>query len=424
MDLKDKAIELLHQHITFKTINLLVDALVWAYFIILLYKQTESITVIFNERLITFLSLGVSFLVVSFMLDRIGYLRMYKLSIALQTIAILSALAFQDNLKDTYIFIAILHGISRGIYWPIEHSYQTRNIQGDKRSSTINIMTSIALTIGILIPFMAGAIIQLSESYTFIFVLGAMLNIAILFYPFRYNHISNTNIRNSEIKKILKHENAKEFFLISAITGASQSLYSALFLIVPYIFLKSELSVGSLISLAGFFAAVFSFLGRNKYEHFKIKLGYIGTIIWVFIHIILSIFWVPIVLVYHAIINAFHTATGINTRANTDYTIREKILGSDIDESSIEMNLMIETIYASSRVVTYTFCIILVNTFDGSLDTILRIMIPFVSFILLLSYHLTIRLNNKMTPEENKFSLKSIFPQRLINRFIAKQNTL
>lgn len=376
----------------FKTFTLYIpDAIVWGYLAIMLYKQTNSLALLFVERLIFVLGIYAGFVVISFFLDKIGYLITYRLSLLMNLLAIFFLLVFRNNLEYTFAIISIMHGLSRGIYWPVEHTVNTRNISGKQRSSLINKLTALNLIIIITLPVLAGLLIESRGEYDLLLLIALCTNLFALFIPFKNNFKEITNLRTSEIRKLVRKKVFKRFAFTQSLLGSFQTLHTSVFLIVPFLFLQSELGVGLLVSSMGLIAAFTSFAERNIPDKHKVVFGYISHILWASASFLLVIFWNPVILVIQSVLNAFNIALGLSIRANEDYKIRENILGDDLKESSAEMNLIVETIYLFSRVFVFGLLLIVISSNIESLDTFLRIIIPISPVLMLLGYHLIVR---------------------------------
>lgn len=373
----------------FKTFTLFIpDALVWGYFSILLYRETGSLTILFVERIIVMLAIYVGFVFTSFYLDKIGYLTTYRLALLLNALAILLIFVFQHNLAELFVIISLIYGFGRGLYWPVDRGTHTRNISIDRRSAFINKVTSIHLIISIVLPVLAGSLIQLEGNYNLLLIFGFLITSLSVFAPFKTNHTEITNLRTSEIRGIIRKKGFKLFAFSQSILGAFQTLHIAVFLILPFLFFRNELGVGLLVSAMGLVSAFASFAERNIAEKKKVFLGYVSHIIWLVLSILLFIFWDPVFLVFQAIASSFNIALGFSIRASEDYKIRADFLDKNLVESSAEMNVVIESVYFVARTIVLILVVFLLSSAFVDLELILRLLVPLSPALLLLGYHL------------------------------------
>ncbi len=72
--------QVISQFTLYKITGTLVNLVVWAYYYILLYKESGSIIVILTDYLVFLLSLFFGFISLTFYIDRLGYLTSFRIS--------------------------------------------------------------------------------------------------------------------------------------------------------------------------------------------------------------------------------------------------------------------------------------------------------------------------------------------------------
>ncbi|MCA9381594.1 MFS transporter [Candidatus Dojkabacteria bacterium] len=351
--------QLLNQFVTFRTAMVLTSLIVWSYYYILLFQETGSIFTLMLEYLLFMLGLYVGFVVCTFFLDRTGYLMSFKISSLLQALSMFLILAYIKDLPVLFPIFAIIRGIGHGWYWPIEHSFNLKEMHGHERGQIISLMEGINLLLQIAVPALAGALISFTEGYEMTFLVGGIIYLGTLFIPFNYNQKAVSKIRGSEITAILKRDYFFIFAFLSFVMTGVTSLYGVLWLIIPYLLLKEEFGVGILASIVGLIAATTAWMDSKYSLRTRTQLGYVGFFIYSFFTFLMAIVWTIPFLVLRSMALAFTNSVGTPARSDIDYRIREKLLRDFKDESALEMNLVVETIYAFSRIVFLTIFILI-----------------------------------------------------------------
>ncbi|MCA9386759.1 MFS transporter [Candidatus Dojkabacteria bacterium] len=351
--------QLLNQFITFRTAMVLTNLIVWSYYYILLFQETGSIFTLMLEYMIFMLGLYVGFVICTFFLDRVGYLFSFRFSSLLQALSMFLILAYINDLAVLFPLFAIIRGIGHGWYWPIEHSFNLKEMQSKERGQVISLMEGINLLLQIAIPALAGALISFSGGYQMTFLVGGIIYLVTIFIPFNYNQRAVSKISAYEISSILQNKHFIPFAFISFVMTGVMSLYGVLWLIIPYILLKEEFGVGILASIVGLVAAITAWMDSKYSLKTRIQLGYIGFFIYSFSTFLMAVVWTVPFLVLRSMALAFTNSVGTPARSDLDYRIREKILKDFKNESTLEMNLIVESIYAFSRIVFLTIFILI-----------------------------------------------------------------
>ena len=389
--------QVVNQLFIYKITGVLVGLIVWAYYYILLYKKTGSIQVLLLDFLIFMLAQFLGFLIFSFFVDKIGYLKSFRVSSIAHALTLGLILLFLNRLPELYVIFAVLRGISIGVYWPIDHSIYLKDLHGSERGKILSLIQSFILLLKIIIPALAGALISYSGNYNYTFVLGIALCVGSVFIPFSYNKKTRSKITSKEIVRILNMQNIGLYSLISIFKGAINSMIIILFMIIPYILIGEEFGVGTLYSFVGFLAAIIAWINSNSSFNVRLRLGYLGASINAVFTLFLSIVWTIPALVIRSFAMAFTQSVSVPIKDELDYRIKEKILKEFQNESAIEMNIIVETFYLIGRIIAIAFLIIIftissehdnLNYVDNTLRLIIAVtgvlqLVSFISFVFL-----------------------------------------
>jgi YQGE family putative transporter len=387
--------QLTHQYFSFKLLVSSTDLIVWSYYTILLFRETNSFSVIAFENLIFFISLWVGSIIASFYIDRLGYLRSYKVSFFMGLITLILLLVLNKNLGSLYILFAIFRGLAQGFYWSVEHAINLKEFQGLSRERAIYTAQSFIQILKIVVPIVVGAIIIYFGGYSAIFFIGIGVNLIALCIPFNYNKKPASRIHIEEITSILKSPYLKTYALYTGYFSGIASLYGVFFTIIPFILLGNEFNVGVLSSLIGICVALIALWERRISSKNKIRGGYIGYTIYILATIVLTVVWTVPILIMRTLLVSFSTVLGDSAFQDLNYKVREKILGSSKKESATEMNLITETIILISRIFALTIFILIISTIEDPTNTI-RLIAGLLCSYPLISFVGYVRLNKKI----------------------------
>jgi YQGE family putative transporter len=393
--------QILNQLGVFKLTLTLVQLTVWAYYYILLYRETGSIQLILTDYLVFVIGISLGFIVMSLYIDRLGYLNSFRISSFAQILTLVLIFFLQDKIMDLFIVFAVLRGFSRGMYWPIDHTIQLKEVHGTERGKVLSLLQSAILLLNIIVPVMAGALITYTGSYDYTFIIGISILIGSIFIPFDFNKKTRSKVTTDEIRRILKMKNIGWFSLLCIFKGSLNSIMGIMFMIIPYILIGEEFGVGALTSVIGFFAVIAAWLDSKSNFKVRLRLGYFGYIIYSIFTVALAFVWTIPALVIRSLALAFTQSLSDPVGNDLDYRVREKILGEFQNESAIEMNMIVEILYIIGRVVIIGTVIVIFSIFFSednvdSAENIIRFVIGFVAPIHLLLFIAFDVLNRKV----------------------------
>lgn len=375
---------LFHEYFSNKIVHGISNIVIWSYYYILLYNQTGSLLVLFQEALFCYIGTWIGYVMGTIVLDRFGYLKSYKTIAVFHILLYLAIIIFINQLAFYYIIFALLRGFTSGLYWPTDHAYSLREMQGSRRGQIINITIGLSQLLHIILPVLVGAFLTYTKAYEGIFIIGIILYTTLLLFPFTYNKKIRSKISSQEITDIIKTPYFKYFFISKFLQGGFMGLFMVFFSIIPYLLIGDELGVGGLASAVAFIGAIVTYFDRNLKFTTKIFLGYIGSFIYMFFTVLLGVFWTSAMVVIRSVGLTFTTSFRDTVQEDIDFRMRELLLGNKKNESTFEMNLLIETALVLGRASILIVCIILFNSSSVfSNETELRILISVLSPYLL-----------------------------------------
>lgn len=369
----------------FLTTFQLVNIAIWSYYPILLYKQLRSIDAIVQDNIFLYSGIIIGFLFFSFILDRFGYAKISRVSFILLSLTSFVIFLFIGNIAEYYRIFALLIGIGHGSYWTIFHSFTLSKFDKKGRSKLMNEVYGWMLIISVVAPILSGYALTATGRYDLLFLSASAIYLFAAILPRDLGSESRTKFRGSEITAILKEKVFNRYFFTMFYHTSTGSVMDAMFKVIPFIMLGTELKVGALFSVVAVMTGVFSILSRNWNEKRKRLVALDSFILHGGTNLALAISWTTPFLILRQITQSIAQGFAIPVFDSIDYSIREDLTKGK-EESAIEMNLVSEGIYFISRL---TGLIILLIIFEFSPYTQMataQIVIGALSFHRLLSY--------------------------------------
>lgn len=377
----------------FKSLFKILDLGLWAFYAILLYKITGDFRVLLLEALIFYTSLWLFFILGSFFLNKIGYIRTLKISFFFFALTTFSLFVFIKDLQYLFWIFAFLRAIPRGLYHPVENTFTVKEIPTNQRVAYINSFVSFELIMAIIVPALAGLLINFDESYKFIFLLATFLYLGLAISTLDSDKKSTTKVSIKEIMSILRMRNFRLFAVSVSYNGLMDVIFVLIFSIVPFLFLESEIKVGFLMSGISLLAAIFS-LGEIKISFKKrVRLAYFGYLIKGGLTVAFAFFWnIPALIIRSVgLMLSFSLSDTLVEELNIDN--KELLLGKERDESSIELNIILETIYFLTRIIAIVLILTILYILNQDFEKAIRVILVILGFwnVLLLSLQLLTR---------------------------------
>ncbi len=374
--LKIKKENLRDQLYFFRIVFTIVDLVTNSFYYILLFKVTNQFTPLFIDMIIYFLAQWIGLIIGSVIIPRFGYIKIFKAGFFFHTIAMILLIVNINNLVFLYPIFAVLRSFPRGLYWAVNNNYLLKELPQKSRSMAISDMASITYILQIVLPVLIGSTVTLDGNYSILFIIAGSISFVSLFFPWKYNKKPKTHITISEINNIIRNKKFNSFGTLLLLEAGFNACFTLSFAIVPYLLIKNEFGVGALLSLINLIAAIFAFMERSKKAE-KVKIiSYFGTFISGISNIIFVLIWSFPALIFRSIFSTLGDSLYTPFIDKLDLNIRDKILGNNINQSSSEMIIVVETIFTVGRVLfllLFLFLLVIINDNESIFKIIIAI---------------------------------------------------
>lgn len=347
---KEKKLRLAKQYYKYHLIYRIGSFFTEAFFIILLYKSTNSFEYLSLERAFWAIGVLVSYLISSFAVQRFGYRGIFRLSMLFLFISSILTFFFINEIGALYPIFSIFRGMGTGSLFTIINLFDLKEFSLRKRNSIVNIWGSINNILSVLLPTVVGGVIVLNNGYQIAYLIGTIIYLIGMLYPFQYNKHPKSKINSSEITQIISAKGFLPYAIISIVTSARNITLTIVLLITPYLFIGNEFGVGVFASAINIFAAIMFFINRNTKIAEEVKRGYLGIILFSLATTIFSFIWTLPALVFRNLTYTIVSPFIDPISSNMEISIKSKILGKHINESAVEMNIVLEVLYFIGRI--------------------------------------------------------------------------
>ncbi len=369
-----KKLKLINEFYFFRIVFQISSYFMYTFFLILLYKQTNDIKILVIDSIIFYVGMYVGFIVGSFALQKIGYVNTFRLSFFFTALAGLAIALTIPQIALLYPVLSLFRGFGRGMFWPVNHTYTVKEFNDSERGSIISIVTSTGLLLDIVFPFLVGSLISGTGDYTLVFIIGSTILLTAIFLRFGYNKKPATNITSGEITRILKNKVFVQFGILTIFNEMTAIVYVLIMLVLPFIITQSEGNTGAILSIVNLVAAITAFSQRKKQVRKGIGLAGLGYLCGIIGAIVLISLWNTLGIALSMIFFILSISLAAPLEEKLVIYIKEKILGDQRSQSTIELNMVIETLYLIGRMIGLPIFLICYS-FNNSIENIFRIFI-------------------------------------------------
>lgn len=369
-----KKIKLINEFYFFRIVLQISTYFLFTFYLILLYKQSNDIRIVILDSIIFYAGLYIGFVVGSFSLQRIGYVNTFRLSFIISAISGLIIALTIPQITLLFPILSLLRGFGRGIFWPVNHTYTVKEFNDNERGSIISIVTSTSLILDIVFPFLVGNLLSTTGDYSLIYIIGSLILLTASFLKFGYNKKPQSDITSKEVTTILKDKLFIKYALLTILNEMTGVILLFIMMILPFIVTNNEGETGAIFSIVNIVAAIAAFSQRKQKVKKGIGIGKYGYIIGLLGSVVLIYYWNVVGIALSMIFVILAAALKNPLEEKLVIYIKESILGKQRNQSTIELNLIIETLYLIGRVIGFVIFLIFF-TASSDYESIFKIFI-------------------------------------------------
>lgn len=405
----DKAsIGLQISHMLFVIVSIFASTFLVSYIVSInannpLSKSIVSIAIYFITQFAVF---GISYFLMSYVVDRTSRVWIYRLGILLYGIFIVMVIFVGKELSKYVVLAGALYGLSEGVFHAAYNVLKGEMVPRRTMSHYSTLCLVLDKVVRIVFPILMGFMIDSSTFYvTAIYVLVVVIIQLGVTFLIKSERPENSSFDFFTYLKSLKSKNEdmvriKRVYHVSWLYGF-KTIFSTLFSIITIYTFKTNFKLGIFTSIS----AIVSILSLIIFKKFTKEGSRAPFYLSLSILLVLSIVgftlfmnkWTYIVYTFFDAISLNVIANGIDIQRNL--VIKKTGHYSDIAEH----NCVIELQFTISRILTYTLMLVLGLTLD-----ILGIKICLIICALVMPI-MAIMLS-KMEKEESKFTLENVLP--------------
>lgn len=374
MNAVQKLNEFQNQTYFFQFVFYTANAMLWGFYMLLLLRESNNdVSLVFYNFGIFYLTLLLGTFVAGLFIHKVGYLTIFRLQNWLLLFIALLSLLTLDRVLEVHLVIAAMRGIAMGMFYMCENLYLMREVRGANRARLLGVLTSVLLVLEVVLPLLTGATITLI-GYQAIFILAIATYLIGALYPWTYNKHPHEAFRPIEFNNFMRRKGFKRWSFFTFFNELLNNVRNNIAVILPFLLLGSELSVGALASVVGLVSAATAFLQRNDGESRRLVSGFIGGSIITVINVVFLFIWnLPGLIVRELGVRAglglFHPAM-----TEIGYRTREQLLDDFKEESNVELHFVTESLLAMARLSTLILFILLFEVVRLQIWDVLKIL--------------------------------------------------
>ncbi|MEO6728584.1 MAG: MFS transporter [Candidatus Dojkabacteria bacterium] len=358
-----KKIKLINEFYFFRIVLQISTYFMFTFYLVLLYKETNDFKILIIDSVIFYVGLWVGFVFGSFALQRIGYVNTFRLSFIIMALAGIAIALSIPQIALLFPILSLFRGFGRGIFWPVNHTYTVREFNETERGSIISIITSTSLILDIAFPLLVGSLLSYTGDYTLIYIIGSGILITASLLKFGYNKKPTTSITSGEITSILKNKIFAKYAVLTIFNEMTGVILLFIQMILPFIITKNEGEAGAILSIINLVAAVVAYSQRKQKVRKGLGMGKYGYIFGLLASIILIFSWNIIGITISLVFVIISSALRSPLEEKLVIYIKEIMLDRQRNQSTIELNLVIETLYLIGRLIGFVIFLGFFNTF-------------------------------------------------------------
>lgn len=334
----------------FHTVFVCGEIAIWTYFTSLLLKAADySIEVVILKLTASYVGVMIGFALAGIGFSRLGYTWNYRISNIILALSCLLALIFLPQILNVYILIGLLRGVAGGFFWLPHHVFNLKDVGGDARKVMYSKLLASSDLIAILLPPLAGALINL-QGYDWLFLLGFLFYFAAIFMRWTNVPIKQEVFKLAELKKITKRYGFKAWAVITFTEEVFLNMRNISTVILPFLLITSEFEVGIFLGIIGFFSAFIKLWQGYRSDKKLFFYGTLGAWIVVLSNFILVVFWNLPGLFLRTIISRLGFAFYDQAKVELKYRGREMLNGDFRQQYSLEVQELAEFLMFLARI--------------------------------------------------------------------------
>lgn len=368
---------MLRQLYIFMVLSGLGTTMYGAYYSIFLYNHTLDLKILIIDNLVAALTGWTGYLIGTFVIHRSGYGRAMRLSFLSAMVCAEATWLLVAHVSEVYVLLALLRGLSGGIYTAVVAAYLLKEVRKHDRSDYYFLSMALSLCIGIVMPVAIGAIVSYFGGFKVTFLLAAGLSAIGVVLPLGHNRRPRSEVSLGGIVGLTRTPHFKEYALNRVLVDGADQLNAFLLAIVPFLIVKSVFGVGVISSIIGVAAAAAAYISRRYKLRRQIELGYIGGFGRILGNLLLVGSWSAVGLVIRGLAVQLLSVFTDPIANKINISNLEKLLGDEAGNKTLEVDLLNATLTLGGQACALSLFLLFLTTTHltnrGALQTILVI---------------------------------------------------
>lgn len=325
------------------------------YYGVFLYKSTVSLSVLAIDGLLAGFGLWVGYVIGVVLLKRRGYAVAYKTAYVIMAAVSFFTAAVANQITDWFMLLAVLRSLPAGIQAASFDTILVRDLNVKSRHSYLQIRMALDFTAAIIMPVLIGALISRAGGYQLAFILAGLVYLAATRIPIRLPR-PDFNLNLKSVVTTFRRPLYKRHAANRTAAAGFNQMNAFVAMIIPFMMLKNELSVGLLTSAIAVVAAIVSLQVRKIKPNQKLRVGYIAYCIRCAASFSFVLIWTAPMMIIWQLINKLVTPLHDPLQQGLDIDNDSLIMGKDLQDQVLSINLLNNTLlFAGSSLAYFGF---------------------------------------------------------------------
>lgn len=324
-------------------VSLIGGMLYGLYYGIFLYRETFSLSVLATDGLLTGLGAWVGYIIGIYALKRFGYTATFKTSFFLMSLVALLTAWLSGSITDWFMLLALLKGIPGGMFTASADTIMVREFKTARRNGFLQMKLAIDFIMGVILPIVIGAMISHSGGYRSSFLLAAALYAVAVFIPLRLPK-PQLSFSPREVMHVFKRKYYKRHATNRTLAAGFNQVNGFVGMIIPFLMLKDELSVGLLTSAIALVAAGVSIVMRRIRPGQRLRVGYAAYFMRSITSLLFVMIWTAPFMIIWQLVNKLVTPLHDPLQQGLDIHNDSLIMGKELQSKALHINVLNNTL--------------------------------------------------------------------------------
>lgn len=378
---------------TFNCLSLVGGMIYGMYYGVFLYKHTFSLTVLAIDGLLGGIGLWLGYLVGVYLIRRKGYGWCIRIAFILWAVIAFVTAFITNHIAEWFMIIAVIKALPAGMYAAVGETIMLRDVATDSRSNFLQLNLALEFFASIMLPTAVGALISATAGYTWAFICAGIVYLLSFLI-----HCSlpkpKLTLRMAGMAGLFKKPLYPYHALNRTVAAGCNQLNAFAIMIVPFLLLQDELSIGVMASVSALIAAIVSIgMRRLRKARAQVALGFGAHAGKALVGALFVSFWTAPLLALWQVVGKVLTPLHDPLQQSKDYENDNLILGKRAPEDALQINVMNNTLKLVGTTIAFGSFIMITKADATQQRAVLEVLLVSYALWRMVNLAITLHIN-------------------------------